>query len=328
MVTRAAGPRRLPVGRSRATSASRTFRTASRSSSIGVVPERRLLLESVYGFLTLKNGVPVGYVLVSALFGSSEIAYNVFETFRGGESGLIYGKVLAMTRAPLRLRTLHDLPVPARRLRQPRGARVRRVVVLPEARLSSRAPRASSRSWARSERRMAADPKHRSSLADLEGPRLGEPLLLLGKERDDAIGLVELPNVGLAVTDCWPRALRLGPRAGRGRPDAEARDLLGARTALRLERAASASRSGAGRRSSRSCRASRAGRRRKSAPSPPSSGPRAAAASRTSSASSTRTGSCGGRSRRSRRAALSLSAQPGERFAKRATNFLRPARSK
>ena len=30
---------------------------------IGARPERRLLLESVYGFLTLKNGVPVGYVV-------------------------------------------------------------------------------------------------------------------------------------------------------------------------------------------------------------------------------------------------------------------------
>src|ERR1019366_3759916 len=65
---------------------------------IGAVPERRLLLESVYGFLTLKNGVPTGYVLLRALFGSSGIAYNVFETFRGGESGRIYGKVLATTR--------------------------------------------------------------------------------------------------------------------------------------------------------------------------------------------------------------------------------------
>jgi hypothetical protein len=33
---------------------------------IGVVPERRLMLESVYGFLTLKNGVPIGYVLVGS----------------------------------------------------------------------------------------------------------------------------------------------------------------------------------------------------------------------------------------------------------------------
>ena len=58
-------------------------------------PAHRLLLESVYGMLTLKNGVPIGYVLVSALFGSSEIAYNVFETFRGSESGHVYGAVLA-----------------------------------------------------------------------------------------------------------------------------------------------------------------------------------------------------------------------------------------
>ena len=62
---------------------------------IGVRPERRLLLEAVYGFLTLKNGVPIGYVLNSALFGSAEIAYNVFETFRGAEAGVVYGRVVA-----------------------------------------------------------------------------------------------------------------------------------------------------------------------------------------------------------------------------------------
>ena len=65
---------------------------------IGARPERRLLLESVYGFLTLKNGVPVGYVLTGALYGSAEIAYNVFETFRGAEAAAIYARVLAMTR--------------------------------------------------------------------------------------------------------------------------------------------------------------------------------------------------------------------------------------
>src|SRR4029453_255545 len=48
--------------------------------AIGFLPERRLLLEAVYGFLMLKNGVPVGYALTSALYGSSEIAFNVFET--------------------------------------------------------------------------------------------------------------------------------------------------------------------------------------------------------------------------------------------------------
>ena len=42
--------------------------------------------------------MPIGYVLASGLFGSSEVMYNVFETFRGGESARIYGRVLSMAR--------------------------------------------------------------------------------------------------------------------------------------------------------------------------------------------------------------------------------------
>ncbi len=62
---------------------------------IGTRPDRRLLLEAVYGFLTLKNGVPIGYVLNSALFGSCELAFNVFDSFRGAEAGVIYSRFLA-----------------------------------------------------------------------------------------------------------------------------------------------------------------------------------------------------------------------------------------
>src|SRR5262245_37610203 len=65
---------------------------------IGAVPERRLLLEAVYGMLTLKNGVPVGYTLASGLFGSSEIAFNVFDTFRGAEAAAVYGRLLGSVR--------------------------------------------------------------------------------------------------------------------------------------------------------------------------------------------------------------------------------------
>jgi hypothetical protein len=62
---------------------------------IGVLPERRSLLEAVYGLLTLKNGVPIGYALCTALFESSEVAYNVFETFRGSEAAAVFGHLLA-----------------------------------------------------------------------------------------------------------------------------------------------------------------------------------------------------------------------------------------
>jgi hypothetical protein len=66
---------------------------------VGVEPEQRLLLDAVYGMLTLRNGVPIGYALFSALWRSSEVAYNVFGSFRGGESAWVYGRLLATIRA-------------------------------------------------------------------------------------------------------------------------------------------------------------------------------------------------------------------------------------
>jgi len=62
----------------------------------GAIPERRLMLESVYGLLTLMNGVPIGYVLCSAFFESAEVAYNVFDTYRGAGAAHVYSRVLAM----------------------------------------------------------------------------------------------------------------------------------------------------------------------------------------------------------------------------------------
>ncbi|HZL85322.1 MAG TPA: hypothetical protein VFD07_08105 [Candidatus Krumholzibacteria bacterium] len=65
-------------------------------ASIGFIPERRALLHAIYGFLTLKNGVPIGYVLASALYRHAEVAYNTFETYRGGEAARVFARVLAM----------------------------------------------------------------------------------------------------------------------------------------------------------------------------------------------------------------------------------------
>lgn len=62
---------------------------------MGALPEQRHILETVYVFLTLKNGVPIGYVQAAALFGSAEVNYNVFESFRGADAAYIYGRALA-----------------------------------------------------------------------------------------------------------------------------------------------------------------------------------------------------------------------------------------
>jgi len=65
---------------------------------MGARPERRLMLEGRYGLLNLKNGVPIGYALATGLFGSAEIAYNIFDTFRGAEAALVFSRLLAALR--------------------------------------------------------------------------------------------------------------------------------------------------------------------------------------------------------------------------------------
>ena len=62
---------------------------------IGMLPEKRYLLESEYGYLMLRNGVTVGYGTGTGLFGSCQIAFNLFPTFRGAQTTELYGSVLA-----------------------------------------------------------------------------------------------------------------------------------------------------------------------------------------------------------------------------------------
>ena len=265
---------------------------------LGAKPAHRLLLESVYAFLTLKNGVPVGYVLASALFGSSEIAYNVFETFRGGESGAVYGRALATVRHLFGADTFTIFPYQLGGYGNPEALTsgawwfYRKLGFLPK-------HPGAVELMKDEERRMKSRPSYRSSVTTLKKLAAENLYFHVETRRDDVIGILELPSVGLKVTEA------IAARFGSDREKAE-------RT---LERKAprswafgpfpagtptNVSGGSAGRRSSRSCPASRAGAPAPAAPSFPSSAPRAAAASPTSSASSTPTARSGARSGRSR----------------------------
>lgn len=61
---------------------------------IGILPRYRLPLETTYCFFVLKNGVPIGYGCSSVLLDRTEIATNVFPSFRHGESAYIYAQIL------------------------------------------------------------------------------------------------------------------------------------------------------------------------------------------------------------------------------------------
>ncbi len=63
---------------------------------VGVLPERRLPLRSAYGGFVVKNGVPIGYIEGLALAERLEIGFNMYYTFREGESAWIYAQVLKL----------------------------------------------------------------------------------------------------------------------------------------------------------------------------------------------------------------------------------------
>jgi hypothetical protein len=57
---------------------------------IGMLPARRLALDSNYAVFIAKNGVPVAYGGGAVLFDRVEFAVNVFPTFRQGESSFLF----------------------------------------------------------------------------------------------------------------------------------------------------------------------------------------------------------------------------------------------
>jgi hypothetical protein len=63
---------------------------------MGLEKERRLPLRAGFAAIVVKNGVPVGYVEGLALFERIEIGFNIYYTFREGESAWIFGRVLKL----------------------------------------------------------------------------------------------------------------------------------------------------------------------------------------------------------------------------------------
>lgn len=70
----------------------------------GLLPGRRLPIESYFGFVAARNRVPVAYGGGWVFFGRCEIGVNLFEEFRGGESAYLFAQVLRTYRQHFRVR--------------------------------------------------------------------------------------------------------------------------------------------------------------------------------------------------------------------------------
>ncbi|MFQ5791282.1 MAG: hypothetical protein ACE5JI_12495 [Acidobacteriota bacterium] len=166
---------------------------------LGLCPERRLMLETSYGLLTLKNGVPMGYALASSLFRSTEVAYNVFDTFRGGEAALIFARFLGLVHHLFRSDTFIVDPY---QLGHGNLEGLRSGAWWFYHKLGFRPIDAEVRRVARTElQRMKTDPRHRSSIGTLKKSSAEPVFLYLDKPRKDVLGRIFLGNVGLRITD-------------------------------------------------------------------------------------------------------------------------------
>jgi hypothetical protein len=200
--------------------------------AFGAIPERRLIFEAVYGFLTLKNGVPIGYVLNSALFGSVEVAYNVFETYRGAEAGHVYGRVLGTLKHLFGGDTFTVYPYQLGGEGNNEGLRSGAWWFYQKLGFRARDPEVLAL-MRRELKRMRASRSYRSSLGTLKKLAAENVYLDLRRRREDVIGALPLGQVGLRVTDYL--AGRFGAERGRGEAVCarEAGKLLGVRSRQR-----------------------------------------------------------------------------------------------
>ncbi len=191
----------------------------------GLLPERRFLLETQYGYLILKNGVPISYGAITCLFHSSEVAYTIFDTFRGGESARIYARTLVMVSHlfgcdtfmidPYQLGEDNDdaLQSGAWWFYQKLGYRPRdkKLLRLMEQELS----------------KMRRRPSHRSPISVLKELSTDNVYLSLEESRDDVLGILDFPLLGMKITRL------LADRFGADRE--EGLDVLAAEAAQRLD---------------------------------------------------------------------------------------------
>jgi hypothetical protein len=67
----------------------------------GVPPQWRLPLRAYHAGMFFKNGVPAGYVELLSLFERAEVGFNLYYTFREGESAWLYARLLHLFRQEL-----------------------------------------------------------------------------------------------------------------------------------------------------------------------------------------------------------------------------------
>ena len=158
---------------------------------LGVPPQNRLPLRAYHAALIFKNGVPVGYFEGLSIFERMESGFNLYYTFREGETAWLYARVLRLLRQLLGVTVFSIDPY---QVGHENEEGIESGAFWFYRKLGFRPVRPDlMKLTLAEERRMAADPRRRTSARTLRKLAAGHLLF-------------ELPNAGVAAGDGeWDR---------------------------------------------------------------------------------------------------------------------------
>ena len=174
-------------------------------------PDRRLPLRAYVAGLTLKNGVPINYIEAIGLCEWMEVGFNTFYTFRGGEAGWTYAQVL---RCLCRLLGTTCVSVYPYQLGHDNDEAIDSGAFWFYRKLGFRPGRADLRRLVeREEKKIAADPKYRTSARTLRRLAAGHVFYEVPGSERGAWDSFSTRNLGLSVNRRMAR--EFGGESGR-----------------------------------------------------------------------------------------------------------------
>jgi len=165
---------------------------------MGVPPENRLPLRAYHAALVFKNGVPVAYFEGLSIFERMESGFNLYYTFRDGETAWLYARILRLMRQLLGVTVISIDPY---QVGHENEEGIESGAFWFYRKLGFRPVRSESMTLTQSEeRKMAADPRHRTSARTLRKLAAGHMLFELpGARSNGKWDDFQVRNIGIAV---------------------------------------------------------------------------------------------------------------------------------
>jgi hypothetical protein len=186
---------------------------------MGLERDRRLPLRAGFAGFIVKNGVPVGYIEGLAFFERIEIGFNIYYTFREGESAWIFGRVLRLLKQVYGVTSFSIDPY---QLGHENPEAIESGAFWFYRKLGFRPTSRAVEDLLRAEEgRISADPSYRSSSRALRRLVTGNLLYEVQVGRPGDWDRFHIRNVGLAVQRRMRR--RYGGDSGRARREAATR---------------------------------------------------------------------------------------------------------